>query len=80
MKQIIAIASMLTAIAASTGQLPRLVHQVRIAQLEILKQMQTKNWGTPWTPSENKTHVVLNVSPDQALDNAMLRDVASGNF
>ena len=54
MKQIIAIASMLTVLAASTGQLPRVAHQVRIAQLEILKQMQTKNWGTPWTPSENK--------------------------
>lgn len=54
MKSIIAIASALTLIAASTAQLPKLVHQARIAQLEMLKQMQTKNWGTPWTPSRNQ--------------------------
>ena len=54
MKSIIVIASTLAMLAASTGQLPKVVHQVRIAQLQILKEMQTKNWGTPWTPSKNK--------------------------
>ena len=54
MKSIIALASTLVMIAAGTGQLPKVVHQVRIAQLQILKEMQTKNWGTPWTPSENE--------------------------
>lgn len=53
MKSIIALASTLAILTASTGQLPKAVHQVRIAQLEILKAMQTKNWGTPWTPSRN---------------------------
>lgn len=54
MKSIIALASTLAIAAAGTGQLPKVVHQVRIAQLQILKQMQTKNWGTPWTPSKNE--------------------------
>ena len=53
MKSIIVIASTLAMLAAGSGQLPKVVHQVRIAQLQILKEMQTKNWGTPWTPSEN---------------------------
>ena len=53
MKSLIALASTLAIAAAGTGQLPKVVHQVRIAQLQILKQMQTKNWGTPWTPSSN---------------------------
>ena len=53
MKSIIVIASTLAMLAASTGQLPKVVHQVRIAQLQILKEMQTKNWGTPWTPAKN---------------------------
>lgn len=53
MKSIIAVASSLAILAASTGNLPKVVHQARIAQLEILRSMQTKNWGTPWTPSSN---------------------------
>jgi hypothetical protein len=52
MKSIITIASTLVLLAAGTGQLPKLVRQVRIAQLQLLKEIQTKNWGTPWTPSE----------------------------
>lgn len=54
MKSIIVLASSLAILTASTGQLPKVVHHVRIAQLQILKEMQTKNWGTPWTPSKNK--------------------------
>ncbi len=53
MKSLIALASTLAIAAAGTGHLPKVVHQVRIAQLQILKQMQTKNWGIPWTPSSN---------------------------
>ncbi len=52
MKEIIVIASTLALLAAGSGKLPKVVHHVRIAQLQILKEMQTKNWGTPWTPTE----------------------------
>lgn len=31
--------------AASTGQLPRLVREVQIAQLHLLKASQSKSWG-----------------------------------
>jgi len=50
MKSIITIASTLAILASGTGQLPKVVHQVRVAQLVLLKEIQTKNWGTPWTP------------------------------
>lgn len=32
-------------LAASTGQLPKLVREVQIAQLYLLKASQSKNWG-----------------------------------
>ncbi len=32
-------------LAASTGQLPRLVREVQIAQLRLLKASQSKSWG-----------------------------------
>ena len=54
MKSIIAIASTMAIIAAGTGKLPKVVHQVRVAQLQILKEMKTKNWGSPWTSIKNK--------------------------
>ena len=45
MKSLIALASTLAIAAAGTGQLPKIVQQVRIAQLQILKQMQTVHTG-----------------------------------
>ena len=45
MKSIITLASPFAIIAASTSQLPKVAQRVRIAQLQILKEMQTKNWG-----------------------------------
>lgn len=32
-------------LAASVGQLPRLVHQVQVAQVRLLKASQSSNWG-----------------------------------
>jgi len=32
-------------IAAATGQLPRLVREVQIAQLKLLKESQSSKWG-----------------------------------
>jgi len=34
-----------TVLAASTGQLPRLVHQVQIAQIRLLKVSHSSSWG-----------------------------------
>lgn len=31
--------------AAAVGELPKLVHAVRVAQLQLLKESQSKHWG-----------------------------------
>jgi len=32
-------------VAAAVGQLPRLIHTVRIAQIQLLKDSQSSKWG-----------------------------------
>lgn len=34
--------------AAAVGQLPRLVQNVRVAQLQLLKESQSSKWGKPF--------------------------------
>lgn len=41
----IEVAAILAILAASTGQLPRLMKTVQIAQLKLLKQSQSASWG-----------------------------------
>jgi hypothetical protein len=53
MNYIITLSATLTILAASSGQIPKIVYQIRLAQLEILKEMHTSKWGTPWTPTSN---------------------------
>lgn len=37
--------------AAASGQLPRVIKQVQIAQLEVLKGSQSSKWGKPFLPA-----------------------------
>ncbi len=43
--KIIEIAVGLTLIAAATGQLPKVVRQVQMAQLRLLQDSKTSTWG-----------------------------------
>ena len=43
--KLITIASMLAVLAVSTGQLPRIIKAVRIAQLHLIKDSQSSSWG-----------------------------------
>ncbi len=43
----IKIAVTLAIIAARTGQLPKISHGVRVAQLQLLKESQASKWGHP---------------------------------
>lgn len=43
-------ATILTILAASTGQLPRIVKTVQIAQFKLLQQSQSPYWGKAPTP------------------------------
>ena len=37
--------AVLAILAASTGQLPKIIKGVQIAQLKLLKESQSKHWG-----------------------------------
>jgi hypothetical protein len=37
--------------AAASGQLPRVIRQVQIAQLQLLKEAQSSKWGRPFLPT-----------------------------
>lgn len=45
---LIQLGAALVIIAASTGQLPKILHQVRLAQLHLVKDSQASNWGKPF--------------------------------
>lgn len=55
-------ASVTLAIAAAlTGQLPKVIREVHIAQLKLIKESQASKWGMPMLPPEMpKHHVHLN--------------------
>lgn len=44
-EKLILIAVTLALLSASTGQLPRIVHAVRGAQLRLIKDSQASKWG-----------------------------------
>ncbi len=54
-QKLIPLAVSLAFLAASTGQLPRVIKAVRIAQLELIRDSQASSWGRPILPPEIKT-------------------------
>lgn len=44
-KQLIHVGALLAVLAVSSGRLPQILHAVRVAQLQLLKESQTSNWG-----------------------------------
>ncbi len=45
LSKLISLAAALAVVAVSTGQLPRILHAVRVAQLQLIKESQSSNWG-----------------------------------
>ena len=43
--KLIQIAATLAVLAVSTGQLPRILREVRVAQLHLIKDSQASKWG-----------------------------------
>lgn len=41
-------------LAAATGQLPRLMANLRVAQMQILVDAKSSKWGRPFLPSDQK--------------------------
>lgn len=44
-RQLIQVAAIFATLAVSTEQLPRILNAVRVAQLQLIKESQTSNWG-----------------------------------
>jgi hypothetical protein len=55
MDKLIPIAMTLAFLAAGTGQLPREIKAVRIAQLQLIKDSQASKWGKAMLPPAIKT-------------------------
>lgn len=54
MSKLISIAVALTMAAAATGNLPRIILQVKLAQLHLIKDSQASKWGKPFLPQVTK--------------------------
>jgi hypothetical protein len=48
LNKLIAVAMTAVLASAATGQLPRLIQSVRVAQLQLLKDSQSSKWGKPF--------------------------------
>lgn len=46
-QKLIGLASAMAVLAASMGQLPRIIMAVQMAQLQLLKDSQASKWGKP---------------------------------
>jgi hypothetical protein len=46
-EKLIAIAATLAALTVSTGQLPRILNAVHVAELHLIQDSQASKWGQP---------------------------------
>ena len=47
LEKLIQVVAAFVVITASTGQLPRLIHEVRVAQAHLIQETKASKWGTP---------------------------------
>ena len=52
--KLIKMASVLALLSISSGRLPKILNQVKIAQLKLLKESQASKWGMPMLPPTRK--------------------------
>lgn len=50
MGKLISLAVTLAFLAAASGEQPKILKQLRIAQLKLIKDSQAFKWGKAWTP------------------------------
>jgi hypothetical protein len=58
MDKLIALGATLAIMAASTGQLPRAIRAIHVAQLQLLKDSQASKWPKAALLPESKWHPV----------------------
>lgn len=50
MKSIVELGLAIVLMAYAAGNLPKIVRNAKKAQLLLLKESSSSNWGRPWTP------------------------------
>jgi hypothetical protein len=55
-EKLISIAVALAILTVSTGQLPHVLHAVRVAQLQLIKESQASRWGAPMLLPGSDSH------------------------
>jgi len=53
-RKLIQVAAVLAVLATSTGQLPRILDKVRVAQLHLIQDSQASKWGHAMLLSRKK--------------------------
>ncbi len=54
LNKLISVAVMIVMLAASTGQLPKLIHAVRKAQIQLIQDTKASKWGrVPLLPASD---------------------------
>ena len=48
LEKLIQAVSIVVVLAASTGQLPRLIQCVRVAQIHLIQETKASSWGMPY--------------------------------
>jgi hypothetical protein len=64
-EKLIPLAVAFALMAAATGNLPKAIKQIRMAQAHLIQESKASNWGTPFTvrpSSQNKTKRILEQS------------------
>jgi hypothetical protein len=41
--------------AAASGNLPKIIYQIRLAQAHLIQDSKASNWGTPWMGPKGST-------------------------
>lgn len=49
--KLISISAVMAILTVSTGQLPKVLKVVRVAQLQLIKESQASKWGMPMLPT-----------------------------
>ena len=49
-EKLVSISVTLAVLVVFTGQLPRVLKRVRVAQLQLIKESQASKWGSPMLP------------------------------
>lgn len=53
-QKLVSISATLALLVVSTGQLPKALKAIRIAQLQLLKESQASKWGMPMLPPSRR--------------------------